>query len=181
MDRLGHLHGLDGWFRAGISRAFDLAYSIEEGAGSSPDWIAAMAHFEVTPISEEERAQVRAAQNPLRGAPVPEFREVVVTIVKQARSSLRKVKTFDAPTEVEILHTRLVRLFERSEGELTDAYRRAVLPARKGMFANVMAHQAEAPKNWMSPSAHALRCRHCGAPRLNEKDFVCAFCDQQMV
>ena len=178
--RAERLFELDVWLCAAVARAFDLAYAIEEPAGTSDEWEAGLSYFGLLKISDKEREEIRAAQKPIRGAPVLEFRNMVVAIVEKSRASLRQITAFDAPTDVEILHTRLTRKLERTENELTEAYRRAVLPQRKGMFGNVFAHHDEGQKSQASAVAHALRCKHCGAPRLRDSDFTCAFCEEPM-
>jgi len=163
-----------------LAAAFDAAYAIEEPAGSSDIWAAVCARWGVRLLPETEREQIRAGQRPLRGAPILELREVVVAVVFAARHSLRTVDTFnDDAADAE--KDRMLRITQRAESELVEAYSRAVLPKRKGMFANATAHvQAGAAPLMPAVAAHSLRCRHCGAPRFSDKDFECVFCGQQM-
>ncbi len=154
--------------------------SIEEGAGSSPGWGQVCTYFGVPLISDEERGQVRAAQRPIRGAPVMEVHSVVGVVVQRARVSLNGVSLDEAPPEVEMFYEQLRLLFERTERELIAAYRRAVLPQRHGMFGNVMAHHDPSGTAPAGPRAYSLTCRHCGAPRLSDEDFECPYCGQNM-
>lgn len=163
-----------------LTEAFDTAYAIDQPAGASEPWALICARWGVALLPEDERAQIRAGQRPLRGAPIVEVREVVVAIVFAARHSLRNLDAFD-DDEADKEKDRVLRLTQRVENDLVDAYSRAVLPKRKGMFANATAHvdpAGTAPATGVS--AHSLRCRSCGAPRFSDKDLVCAFCDQPM-
>ena len=163
-----------------LAETFDTAYAIDEPAGSSSAWESVCARWSVTMLPMVEREQIRAGQRPLRGAPIVEVREVVVAIVFAARHSLRTVDTFDDDA-ADAEKDRLLRLTQRAESELVDAYSRAVLPKRRGMFANATAHVAPGPAAApQTAAAHSLRCRHCGAPRFSDKDFECVFCGQQM-
>ena len=163
-----------------LAETFDTAYAIEEPAGSSAAWAAVCARWGVKLLPESEREQIRGGQRPLRGAPILELREVVVAVVFAARHSLRTLDAFsDDAADVE--KDRLLRITQRAESELVDAYSRAVLPKRKSMFANATAHVTPGAAPAMpAVAAHTLRCRHCGAPRFSDKDFECVFCGQQM-
>ena len=174
-----HLAQLRQWFVQSIAWAFKEAAAVELGAGSSPGWAQVLAQYEVAEISDEERGQVRAAQRPLRGAPVMELHAVVGAVIQRARTSLFSVDLDGASPEVESSHERLRMLLERTEGELIIAYKRAVLPRRQGMFGNVMAHHASDAAS-VGPTAHSLTCNHCGAPRLSDADFQCPYCGQHM-
>lgn len=167
-------------FRAEVAEAFGRAYEVEEPAGTSVAWDELLARNGVSPIGPEERAQVRAAQRPLRGAPALELFPVVQRICKEHRIALKRIDTWDAGSGVEFKHRSLLSLIERTEKELLDAYRNAVLPKRQGMFGNVFAAGAPQPSAFKAASASALTCQWCGAPRLSDKDFQCAFCGQQM-
>jgi hypothetical protein len=163
-----------------LAESFDTAYAIDEPAGSCDAWAAVCVRWGVCVLPESDREQIRSGQRPLRGAPILELREVIVAIVFAARHSLRSVDTFnDDPADAE--KDRLLRITQRAETELVDAYSRAVLPKRKGMFANATAHVTPGAASAMPAiAAHTLRCRHCGAPRFSDRDFECVFCGQQM-
>jgi hypothetical protein len=163
-----------------LAETFDTAYAIEEPAGSSAAWQAICSRWGVRLLPESERDEIRAGQRPLRGAPILEVREVVVAVVFAARHSLRTIDAFsDDAADAE--KDRLLRITQRAEGELVDAYSRAVLPKRKSMFANATAHVTPGGASAVpAVAAHSLRCRHCGAPRFSDKDFECVFCGQQM-
>ena len=64
-------------FREQIAEAYKAAYEVDEPAGNSPAWQALWARWGVEHISDTERAQVIAAQKPLRGAPAMELVAVV--------------------------------------------------------------------------------------------------------
>lgn len=163
-----------------LAETFDTAYAIDEPAGTSAEWEAVCARWGVNLLPDAEREQIRAGQRPLRGAPILEVREVVVAVVFATRHSLRTLDAFsDDAADAE--KDRLLRITQRAEGELVDAYSRAVLPKRKGMFANATANvTAGAAPAMPAIAAHSLRCQHCGAPRFCDKDFECVFCGQQM-
>lgn len=164
-----------------VARAFDAACAIEEPAGSSDAWREVCARWGVTPASEAERAEVRAALSPLFGAPVPDVQAVARAIAREMRVEARRMSTFDVPREVEAAHDQLLRACDRLADELVVAYRALVLPKRRGMFANVMQHHdPEAKSRYEKPMAHAMRCTTCGAPRLKEDEFACAFCSGHM-
>jgi len=165
--------------RASIAAIFDTAYAIEEGAGSSPAWSALCAELEVPMLDDDERAKVRAAQRPTRGAPVAEVMAAAEAAAKRVRRKLKKIDVWDAPRPVERAHEKLMRLCESVGGELVRTYKGEVLP-ETGMFANVLKHHDPTKKTHTKATAHALRCTSCGAPKLRN-DPVCPFCDNPMV
>jgi hypothetical protein len=181
MDVRARLEQLREDLTRGIRQIFFTAMAVEEPAGRSEEWAALCAHYGVALVSDAERDQIRAAQKPLRGAPVMEFRAVVERLARWMRVETKKVNVFDAPSDVERMHDKMLLLLDRIERELVTSYSGEVLPKRQGMFGNVMAHHDPNKKPvWDSSRAHALTCRHCGAPRLKAGDLVCAFCDRNM-
>jgi hypothetical protein len=178
-EDLRHLVELRAWLARSVAHVFREACGVMEPAGSSPGWDQTRAWLGVAPLGDAERAEVRAAQRPLGGAAVMEVAAACTAVVRQARLSLGRVREGVVP-EVDTQLAHLRALLERTERELLEAYKRVVLPARRGMFANALAsHDAGAPK-W-GATAHALGCRNCGAPRLSDRDFECAYCGQRMV
>lgn len=175
-----HLEQLRTWFSQTIGRAYQTAWGVAEPAGATAEWQQICAYFGVPLLSDQERGEVRAAQRPTRGAAVMELSQVISAIVRQARVSLMSVDTSEAHPNTQSLQEQLRMLFERTERETVDAYKRAVLPQRVGMFGNVMAHHDGAAKQHTDAIAHSLLCRTCGAPRLNTTDFICPFCNQHM-
>lgn len=174
------LEQLHAWFARAIGAAFCEALAIPEPAGGSPAWARACDEHGVPLISEQARAEVRAAQRPIRGAPVMELAQVVTAIVGATRAHLEHVAVA-APAEI-ARRDGLRRLLERADREVIEAYKRVVLPRRAGMFANVLAHHdasARAPALGV-PGADALLCQTCGAPRLGDRDLECAFCGNHM-
>ncbi len=182
MGNLERVETLGAQLKTAIAQVFDCAITIEEGAGTSHQWQALCAHWGVHSVSEQEREEIRVAQKPERGAPVMEVGAVIEAIVKWARIEAKRIDTWDDPHEVRVAHEKLSRLVDRIADELGASYRNLVLPPRRGMFGNVLAHHdAAAKKNaWEKAHAHTMRCRHCGAPRLRDADLTCAFCDQSM-
>ncbi|MEM9193597.1 MAG: hypothetical protein AAGF12_30765 [Myxococcota bacterium] len=179
--RLQEIAALREDLRRKTAEAFDTAFSVAEGAGVSPEWAAVCQRYGVMLVSDEERLQIRAAQRPERGAAVLEFSQVVEELVRSVRIPLKKIDNFDCPNQVEVEYDKLMNLLRQVKDELVTAYRGAVLPQRKGMFGNVMMHHDPSKSPKLGGTAHALRCRNCGAPRLNKTDFICAFCGAQMV
>ncbi len=109
-----------------------------------------------------------------------EVAQVISAIVDQAKVSLGHVDPTGVSPELASVHDKLRRLIERTEREVVEAYKRAVLPKRVGMFANALAHHDASAAPAGAPSAHALLCMTCGAPRLSDADFSCPFCNQHM-
>ncbi len=176
---LAHLESLRQWLSHSLAAIFREAIAIEQPAGSSPTWLQACQFHGVPPLSDAERDEVRRAQSPLRGAPVMELSQMVTSVVRQAHQSLRAVVRDDSPA-VESALEKLKMLLDRTEREAVDAYKRAVLPKRQGMFANVLAHHDAGASTAFSGGAHTLLCGTCGAPRLNDRDFNCPFCGNHM-
>lgn len=169
-------------FRDQVGEAFRAAYEVDEGAGLSPAWQQVCARWSVALITEPERQQVRAAQRPLRGAAVMELQEVVSRIVGLHRPAVRRIDPWDAGAAVESKHQRLLNLIDRTENELLQAYRDAVLPKAAGMFANVFTGASPGPKPANTgPATYTITCRWCGAPRLSVRDLMCGYCDQSLV
>lgn len=168
-------------FRIDVAEAFRTAYEVEEPAGVSMAWQALLARHGQAPIPDEERAQVKAAQRPLRGAAAVELFGITKALCREHRIALKRINVWDAGNAVEHKHQSLLNLIERTEGELLGAYRNAVLPKRQGMFGNVFATGTPQASRHTAPSASALTCGGCGAPRLSDKDFMCAYCGQQMI
>lgn len=166
--------------RDGITQIFDTAIAVDDPAGTSPEWDALRTHYGVSAISDEERAQVRAAQNPTRGAALMELSQTVKSLIFWTRREGKRCDPdiIDDPPELRVAHARLMGLVDRVDGELDMAYRAAVLPARGGMFANALAHHdANAPKpKWHKSQAMAFKCKNCGAPKLSKSDTECPFC-----
>jgi hypothetical protein len=173
MSALGHLEALQRWIAQSIAGVFREALAIEDPAGSSPGWQTLCAQMGVPPLDADEREQVRAAQKPLRGAPILELAEVMKVVVRQARKSLALVDSSQGGA-VESGYEKLRMLLDRTERECVDAYKRAVLPRRRGMFDHVLDHQSKTPA--FAGGTHILCCRTCGAPQLLEREFVCPFC-----
>lgn len=167
-------------FRAEVTEAFRIAYEVEEPAGSTPAWEALLARHGIAPLPAEERAQVRTLQRPLRGAPAMELFPVVQKVCREHRIALKRIDVWDAGSAVEYKHQSLLNLFERTEQELLAAYRNAVLPKRQGMFAHVLSSGAPQAGAFKAASTSTITCRWCGAPRLSDQDFLCAYCGQQM-
>ena len=164
-----------------VARAFDAACAVEEPAGSSAAWRDVCERWDVAPIDDAERAQVKTGLSPLFGAPVPELHAVAVAIAREIRIEARKISVFDVPREVETAHERLLAGCQRLAEDLVSAYRALVLPKRRGMFANVMKHHDPSAKSgYESPMAHSMRCVTCGAPKMGEQGFSCAFCGGHM-
>ena len=182
-QRAQQITALRGDFTRSIAEAFDAACAIEQPAGTSSAWEAICARYQVALSSSQEREQIRAAQRPTRGAPIMELRDVVVAICKQVRPQLKRLDaTLGSPEERRVWNE-LYRLIDRAERELVNLYKRHVLPPTTGgLFANVLAHAGTTGSAAASKgSANLLRCRHCGAPRMNENnDFMCEFCEQHM-
>lgn len=174
---LAHLDALRQWLAQSLAAIFREAFAIEQPAGSSPNWLQACQFHGVPPLSDAERDEVRRAQSPLRGAPVMELSQMVGSVLRQARRSLHAVPPDDSPA-AESAHEKLRMLLDRSEREVVDAYKRAVLPKRQGMFANVRAHHVAGAS--FAGGSHTLCCGNCGAPRLAERDFNCPFCGNHM-
>jgi len=180
MTVIEQLDGIWVQFRTAIAEAFRTAYGVETPAGVTPEWQALCARYGAAPLSDEERQQVLSAQKPLRGAAAMELLPVVKEICRTHRIATKKVDTWDHGSQAEWKQQALLNLIERTEKELLDAYRNAVLPKRQGMFGNVFATGTPQPRAQTAPSANTLSCRWCGAPRLSDKDFTCVYCGQQM-
>ncbi len=166
---------------AAVTYAFETAYAVDEGCGTSPEWAALCGQWGVELIDETQRNEARAAQRPLRGAPLMEFEELVRSMVKGIRRETKKVDTWDDPHDVRVMKDRLDHLIGRIEGELSGLYRAEVLPKRQGMFANATMHHDGAQKSsWDKARAHVFKCKTCGGPRLKASDTICPYCDNPM-
>jgi len=168
-------------FTNAVAGVFDTAHGVEEGAGVSAQWRQYCERYQVSLLDDTERAQVRVAQRPVRGAALMEVQDVITAVVKEYRIALKGINVWDAPREVELFHEKFLTLLERTSNEFLSAYKKAVLPKPAGMFANVFSAQQTVSQSPSSPTAVTLRCKNCSAPRLNDRDFVCAYCDEQMV
>jgi hypothetical protein len=168
--------------RQGITQIFDTAIAVDEPAGTNPEWDALRDHYGVTAIDETERDEIRAATKPTRGAALMELSQTVKSLVFWARRETKRVDVWDDSPETKVLHARLEGLVDRVDDELERAYRGAVLPARGGMFGNVMAHHdASAPKpKWHKSQALVFKCKNCGAPKLSKTDTECPFCSNPL-
>ncbi len=164
--------------REQVTRIFTTAYAIEQGAGLSPAWVQLCQEYGVTPLDDQQRRETWAALRPLRGAAVAEFKDTVAAAVASIRKPLRKLERNLLPEPVQRSAESLAKLLERTEHELVTAYRGAVLPKSGGMFANVFA--ANRQTGPAQGEAQALTCLQCGAPRLNTRDFNCAYCGQHI-
>lgn len=168
----------------GITQIFDTAMSVDDPAGTNAEWDALRAHYGVDAISDEEREQVRAAQRPTRGAALMELSQTVKSLCFWARREAKRIDVdiIDDPPELRVLHARLVSLVDRVDDELDAAYRAAVLPARQGMFGNVLKHHdPNAPKpKWHKSQAMTFKCKNCGAPKLSKSDTECPFCGKPL-
>ena len=177
---LTHLQALRSWFAQSLAAIFREALAIDEPAGCTPAWQQACVYHSVPIMSDEEREQVRRLQKPLRGAAVMELSQMVTSVVRQARGSLHAVPN-DGSQAAETALDQLRMLLDRTEREAVEAYKRAVLPKRQGMFGNVLAHHDDSASSPVAvPSTHTLCCRTCGAPRLNDQDFNCPFCGNHL-
>jgi len=162
-------------FREQIAEAFTTAHAIGEPAGTSAAWQELCRRHEVAPISDTDRQQVIAAQRPTRGAPAMELQPVVKAICRENRIACKKIDVWDAGSAVEFKHQSLMSLIERTETELLNAYRGAVLPKAGGMFAHVFSG-GPTPAASHTTSVAAITCKACGGPRLSDKDYNCAYC-----
>jgi hypothetical protein len=170
--------------REGITQIFDTAMSVDDPAGTNAEWDALRNHYGVAAISDAEREQVRAAQSPTRGAALMELSQTVKSLCTWARRETKRIDIdiIDDPPELRVMHQRLVGLVDRVDDELGSAYRAAVLPARKGMFGNVLIHHdASAPKpKWHKSQTLVFKCKNCGAPKLSKTDTECPFCGRPL-
>jgi rubrerythrin len=176
---LSHLQALRSWLSHSAAAIFREALAIDEPAGSSPAWQQACQFHGVAVLTQQEREEIRRHQQPLRGAPVMELAQMLTSLVRQARGSLHAVPQDGSPAAESALD-QLRILLDRMEREAVEAYKRAVLPKRQGMFGNVLAHHKEGAAPAFAPTTHILSCRTCGAPRLNDRDFNCPFCGNHM-
>jgi hypothetical protein len=174
------LDRLRGLFGASLGEAYAVAFAVEEPAGRSPQWDAVCKKWGVTQIGDEERAQIRAATRPTRGAAVMELQLVVSAIVQRGRYELGALRTPAYHYDLDRSYENVQRLVEGAEQEVMSGYKTTVLPKRGGMFANVAAHAAGAQKPMGAASA-GLLCRTCGAPQLQAEDFNCKYCGNRMV
>lgn len=161
-------------FREQVAEAFAAAHGIDEPAGVSPAWQDLCQRHGVALISNTERQQVLAAQRPTRGAAAMELQPVIKSICREHRIACKKIDVWDAGSAVEFKHQSLLSLVERTETELLDAYRGAVLPKPGGMFAHVFSGGPTPAAQ--STKASAITCKACGGPRLGDKDYNCAYC-----
>jgi hypothetical protein len=166
-------------FREQIAEAYKAAYEVDEPAGNSPAWQALCARCGVEHISDTERAQVIAAQKPLRGAPAMELVAVVKVLCRENRIRLKKVDTWDASNVADARHGALMNLIDRTDKELLSAYRGEVLPKPTGMFGNVFATPSTTASSHQASTASAITCKACGGPRLSPNDYTCAYCGNQ--
>jgi hypothetical protein len=173
MSGLEHLQALRRWICQSVGGVFHEAADVVEPAGTSPGWQALCARMGVSAIDDAERAQVRAAQKPLRGVPVMEFAAVMKAVVHQARQSLAMVNPH-AGGVVESTYEQVRIMLDRTERESVAAYKRAVLPKPRGMFDHVLDSKSQTPA--FAGGANILYCRTCGAPQLQEREVVCPFC-----
>jgi hypothetical protein len=173
------LQRLSGFLGSSLGEVYASASAVDEPAGSSPSWDMVRAKWGVTPLSEEERTQIRAGTRPTRGAPVMEVQAVVSAIVARARYELGAVRTAAYHYDLDRPFDHLRRAVEEGENDVMSAYRTLVLPKRGGMFANATAHASGAPKPQGAASA-VLLCRTCGAPQLKAEDFMCKYCGNRM-
>jgi hypothetical protein len=180
MSKIEQLDQIWVQFRTAVAEAFRTAHEVEQPAGVTPQWQALCARYGVALLPDEERQQVLSAQRPLRGAAAMELHGVIKELCREHRIATKAIDAWDAGSDVEYKHQALLNLIERTERELLDAYRGAVLPKRQGMFGNLFAAGAPQAAAPVKAGAYTLSCRWCGAPRLSDKDFTCAYCGQQM-
>jgi hypothetical protein len=174
---LAHLRGFLG---TSFGEVFATATAVAEPGGSTPAWDVVRDKWGVAKLSDEERAQIRAATRPIRGAPVMEVQLVVTAIAQRAREELGALRTPAYHYDLDRSFDQARRALEEGENDVMKAYRTQVLPKRGGMFANATAHVAGAAQPQGAQSA-ALLCETCGAPQSKPDDFMCKYCGNKMV
>jgi hypothetical protein len=161
-----------------VGDAYVAALAVAEPAGTSDAWQAVLARHGVAPAGAVERAKVAAATGMTHGAPVDDLRQVLEAIAKAADAELRVIDTDGYAEE------RRWRRLQTVIGDLRDdtlaAYRKQVMPAR-GMFAGALAsaQRARPAAAGHRHQQHVLRCPNCAAPRLDQAELVCDYCDHR--
>ena len=182
-ERLNHLQG---WLGTTVGNILDTALSIDVPAGTSPEWVSILKDFDVQPMPEEERQKILVIQPMKRGAPAQEVHEVMDKVVRSATEEHERLDKlllemdFSDPQhdEQDKQFQRLRNLLYRLRDETLTKYRAIIMP-KVSMFARAKAAAAQqkAPMGKMAESGFVMRCGNCGAPRINDKNFVCEFCD----
>lgn len=184
-----NLDGLQQWLGATVGSVLNTALAIEAPNGASAEWHAILKTFEVPPMPEDERARVQTISPTERGAPVQEIYDVLVVVVKRAEAALENINGMildmdidDPDSDAQERHfERLRSLVDRLVNDTMSKYKSVVMPKRS-MFALAKAAAAkkQAPMGKVQSSAFVLTCRYCGAPRINDKELVCDFCDARL-
>jgi len=183
------LDGLQQWLGSTVGAVLDTALAIESPNGHSSGWLGLLQSFNVNPMPEEERVKTASISPTTRGAPVQEVYEVAGTIARRGNDALEKINQmimdldFDDPDEDahERQYSRLRGLCDRLQKDSVAKYRSVVMP-RRSMFAaaKAAAAQQKTPVGKVPSSGFVLKCRNCGAPRLDDKGFACDFCGARL-
>lgn len=167
------LEALERWLGGAVGEALEVALAVETPGGSSAAWAALLARFDTASTPEEDRRRAAAATQQRFGAAPDELYGVLSRIVERGGRSLDALSAEGPGAERrwERLRGRLGELRE----ETVAAYRKRVMPKRS-MFAQ--AFESARPANGVAVNREAfvMRCRACGAPRLKDGVFECAYC-----
>jgi hypothetical protein len=184
-----NLDGLQQWLGSTVGSVLHTALAVEEPSGTSAEWQSILKAFEVPAMPGDERARVRTISPTQRGVPVQEVYDVLVVVVKRAGAALENLRIMMLDMDIddpesdaqERQFDRLRSLADRLVNDTMNKYKSVVMPKRS-MFALAKAAAAkkDAPMGKVQSTAFVLTCRYCGAPRINDKELVCDFCDTKL-
>lgn len=157
-----------------VSEVLETALAVDPPGASSPAWEGVLLRYGVNARPEDERYAAAKRERMFRGAP---FEEVGGCLGVLAGRFLRQlaVLTTGGPD-----FERLRTLLEGLPAAGLDHYKRLACEKPKGgMFGHAMAAAKQHKYDgYTATRGYVLKCPHCGAPRLREEDFRCAFCGE---
>ncbi len=169
---------LERWLGRAVGDVLTAALAVEQPGGDSPAWDQMMVGLEVARTEAKYRMIAASSTGQTHGAAADEVDKALEIIADRAKASLDHI---DPPLSGPVGRhgQQLGLMITNIRGQVVAKYRGIVVPAR-GMFAAALASAANSQTSMPTAKARVLLCQNCGGPRLDDANFVCQFCGDDM-
>lgn len=155
-----------------VAEVMNLALAVEPPGGLSAAWQELLGHYQVIPVSQEQRFAEIQREKQTKGAPLSEVKACLLALVELLQTQFMHLA---GPVDAEkqtLLKEGLSHLVEKGVAH----YRAISCERPRGMFGHAMitAHQHKYAN--LRPGAYVLLCPTCGGPRLNPNVLICDYC-----
>lgn len=157
-------------FNSELDEAFRTAWHAEKGGDEN--WYKLMALYNVTPLSKEEKGMLLGSEMKIaRGAFPIELRRVYESIITKYRASAASSQKLAAAVNGFDMDSKVLEYYQKIKP----------FSGLGDIFKNAQAGTAKYSSGLQKEKQHTVKCRNCGAPRLEEMQYdVCMFCGSKL-